>query len=454
MQISNLYKKRIVSAVVLIVMLSGLGYFVGELIRPCHYSTDIYNAEYKTMKDSKTNVDMVFIGASRVLVGFDPKVFEEKLSLHKVYNLSVSQLGMEEMYYQLEEFLEEFHPKTVVLGITYGGLIQKNTPKILKLRMLERLHGSNFLAYIKDSLSIDEYPDILPVYGYRGYLSGIKQNIKNIQQFKTEGIYMKTDKWQSMGQGFVAYPKSVPSGNMGIRKTQGFDRSMVLKNTIHYLDKCIQLCKEKNVRVFLMTPPTSMANIYETGNFQGIIDYIDEYARKNNVVYHNLNYLKNKEEFLPDSMMYDFKHINKKGSKIISEKYAEILSLSFKNKDTDDYFYSSLSEMKNSVKRIVAVDAKPVIKNNIMTLPIQSLQNNDVIPSYQLLMAKDNKKFNPVMNWTGKKNVSFAVPKGSEFRILLRARQNEKDTNYAWMAWEIDKKRKIRKLQNVSLKGI
>ena len=163
MQISNIYKKRIISAAVLIIMLSGLGYFVGELIRPCHYSTDIYNAEYKTMKDSKTNVDMVFIGASRVLVGFDPKVFEEKLSLHKVYNLSVSQLSMEGMYYQLEEFLEEFHPKTVVFGITYGSLVHKRTPKILKLRMLERLHGSNLITYVKDCLTIDEYPDLLPV---------------------------------------------------------------------------------------------------------------------------------------------------------------------------------------------------------------------------------------------------------------------------------------------------
>ena len=453
MQISNITKKRCVSALVLIVMVTGLGYLIGELIRPFGYSTDIYNAEYKVLKKNNTKVDMVFIGASRVLVAFDPKIFEEKLSLHKVFNLSVSQQSMEGLYFQLHEFLEEFQPKTVVLGITYGGLVQKETPKVVKLRMLERLHGSNFLAYVKDCLSLDEYPDILPIYGYRGYLSGIKQNIKNIQHFKAEGIYMKTEKWQSMGQGFVVYPKSVASGNMGIRKNLSFDKSMVQDNTLYYLDKCVQLCKEKNVQLFLMTPPTSMANIYETSNYQNIIDYIDTYAKNNNIIYHNLSYLKDKDELLPDSMMYDYKHINKKGSAIISEKYAEILLLSLKNKDTDDSFYPSLSEMKNSVKRIVAVDAIPQIKNNIMTLPVQSLQNDNITPYYQVLLAKEKKDFKPAINWTNKKTLSFEVPQGSTYRVLLKARQNENDTNFAWMAWEVDKRGKIRKIKSMSASG-
>ncbi len=453
MQISNVYKKRIISALLLIVMVTGAGYFIGELLRPVNYSTAVYDAEYKQMKASKSKVDMVFLGASQVMVAFNPKIFEKKLSLHKVFNLSIGQQSMEGMYFQLSEFLDEFQPKTVVIGITHGGLIQKESPKIIKLRMLERLHGKYRTSFIKECLSIDELPYIIPIYGYRGYLFDIMKNVKNMQLFKAEGIYMKTPGWQSMGQGFVVYPKSTPSGNMGIRENSIFDKSMVQDKTIYYLDKCIQLCKEKNVQLFFMTPPTSAANIYETDNYQAMIDYIEDYAKKNNIVYHNLSYLKGKEELLPDSMMYDFKHISKDGSTVISNKYAEILSKSLKNIDTSEYFYPTLTEMKKSVNRIVAVDAKPQIKNNTMTLSVQSLQNDNVAPYYQVLLAKDKKNFNPAVNWTNKKNLSFKVPKSSTYSVLLKARQNENDTNFAWMAWEVDKRGKIRKIKRTSVGG-
>jgi hypothetical protein len=153
-------------------------------------------------------------------------------------------------------------------------------------------------------------------------------------------------------------------------------------------------------------------------------------------------------------MYYDFKHINRAGSSVISEKYAEILSRCLRNRDTGDSFYASFTEMQKSVHRIVAVDARPVIKNNMMTLPVQSLQNKDIVPSYQVLLAKTKNDFKPVVDWTGKKNVSFPVPAGSQYRVLLRARQHANDRNYAWVAWEVDKKGKIRKVQNVPVNGV
>lgn len=449
MQISNLAKNRCIALVILCIMLLGTGYIIGELLRPIHYETDMYDVEYNEIKSHNTNVDMVFIGSSRILKTFDPRVFEKKMQLTKVFNLGMNQQTLDGNYFQLKEFIEKFHPKTVVIGITYSGLTSNNTHNIVKLRTIHRLHGFNLMAYIKDCLSIKDYPDILSIYSFRGNIAKIRKNIKDKQQLQNEGIYIKTKNWHYMGQGFTVIPISVPPGNMGIIKQPNFNEEMINNHTLYYLDKCIQLCKENNINLVLMTPPASLSYIYSVNNFQDVINYIDDYAHKNNIIYHNLNYLKGREELLTDPMMHDYKHTNNKGAAVVSEKYAEILSKSLKNIDTSEYFYPTLSEMQKDVKRIVAVDAKPVIKNNTMTLSIQSLQNKDVIPSYQVLMAKDRNKFNPVINWTSEKNVSFAVPKkGSAYRILLRARRNETDTDYAWMAWDIDKKGKVNKIKN------
>ena len=104
--------------------------------------------------------------------------------------------------------------------------------------------------------------------------------------------------------------------------------------------------------------------------------------------------------------------------------------------------------MKRSVDRIVAVDSKLVIKNNNVKLSVQSLQNEDIKPCYQVLLAEGD-EFKTVCDWTSLKNLSFKVQKGRPCRVLLRARENDNATNYAWMAWEINSKGKARKTENI-----
>lgn len=454
MQIFKKHKTRIASLVSLIAMLAFAGHIVGIFLRPISLEIDSYNAEYNILKKNKPEVDMIFTGASRPLVTFNPKIFEKKMDLGYVFNLSTSTLGMQGIYFQLKDFFDDFHPKTVVIGITYQGLIEKEVPKRLKLRLLERLHGFNRLAYIKDCFLISEYPLICPIYGYRDKLFNIRENMEYRAQFQKEGIYMKTSNSQYVGQGFIVHLKSVPLGNMGIRKKKVFEKAMVQKNTIYYLDKCVQLCKDNHAQLVFVTPPTSMANIYEINNYQNLIDFIADYTKKNHIIYHNLNYLKGREEWLHDSMMFDYNHVCKTGSEIVSEKYAEILSKSLNNIDTSKYFYSSLMEMQKSVNRIVAVDSKPSIKNNVMSLNIKSLQNKEVTPHYQILLARKDNDFKTIIDWTSKSRVSFKVPKGHQYHVLLRARYTESDPYYAWMAWEVDKNGKIRKVQDVKLSNL
>ena len=449
MQISNSHKKRIISGVILCIMLLGVGRVLGELLRPFGYSTDIYNAEYEELKSRNQKLDMVIIGASRALVAFDPQVFEEKLRLDKVYNLSFSQQNMEGTYYQLKGFIEEFHPKYVIMDISEGTLTYTTVPKITRIRMLERLRGMNRLEYIANSFAIREYPYLVNVFSYRNNLSGIRSNIQTKKKFQNEGVCMKTETWQSKGNGFIAYFKSVPQGNIGLVPVKKFAPSQINVETKQYLDKCVRLCRDNDIQLIFVTVPTSMSYIYSITNYQDVTDYAASYARENGIPYYNLNYLKNKEKMFPDSVMYDYKHTNKQGATLASTAFADILAKEWQGIDTSEYFYKSVDELKKTVDRVVAVGAKPAIKNDIMKLSVKSFQNQDVFPSYQVLVAQKKNEFKPAVNWTDKKDISFNVPKGKRYRVLLRARHKENASDYAWMAWEVDPKGKIRRVSDI-----
>ena len=225
MQISNICKKRIISGVVLCIMLLGIGHVLGELLRPFGYATDTYKKEFQELKAQNIKVDLVLMGTSRVQRAFDPGVFENKLKFNKVYNLSVTQINMEGLYYQLKEFIDVFHPKYVGIGINEGGLNREVNPKIVKLLLLERLHGINRLKYIWHSFSLADYPYLINLFSYRNNLSNIRTNIENKKRFQNDGTYMKTAQWESRKGGFIAFHKRVPNGNMGTVPEKIFDAS-------------------------------------------------------------------------------------------------------------------------------------------------------------------------------------------------------------------------------------
>ena len=85
----------------------------------------------------------------------------------------------------------------------------------------------------------------------------------------------------------------------------------------------------------------------------------------------------------------------------------------------------------------------------MMFLAVKSLQNEDVIPQYQVLLARKKNDFKPTVDWTNSDKLSFKIPKGRTYRVLLRARHKKTDSYYAWKAWEVDKNGVIQIVQNV-----
>ena len=453
MHISKLYRKRIIAIVVLGIMLVVAASVTGEFLRPFS-NTDIYNKEFNEMKNKQQKVDMVFVGNSRTMFSLNPIIFQDRLGLNKVYNLSMGGQCLEGYYYCLKEFIEVFHPDYVVMDLERTNLTQKYANNIIHLRNLKRLHGENYWAYIRNVLKKDNYVYLIPCYAYRSYLNKISDNVQRKLRLEKEGLPMKVYDYKAMGNGFYTKRGALAKGNVGVPGIRNFDKSNMKEKNIYYLNKCVQLCRNNDVKLIFLTAPTSMADLYTINNYEEYVKFIAEIANNNNIKYHNLYYHKDKERLLPDNLMADYVHINEAGSTVVSRIYADILYKELHGIDAGESFYKSLDEVKKTVKRIVGVDAKLVIKNDLMSMTIKSLQNEDVIPEYEILLAVEKNNFKSVVGWTKQKEISFEIPKKKNCRILLRARRQNDAKASAWMAWKIDMQGKIRKIHDVPAEKI
>ena len=214
-----------------------------------------------------------------------------------------------------------------------------------------------------------------------------------------------------------------------------------MTDRIKHLDACIDLCKQNNVEVILVTGVTSVMRMYVTGNYQGAVDFYTTYAKSRNVPYYNLNYLKGREDFLPDEFMYDHNHVNADGASLVSEKFAEILVKATKGEDISSYFYKDLDEFKNDVHRIVAVKGiinKDSEDESLYHIKFSSLQNDNVHVVYRALIRRPGQEeYEVVRDWTPETEIDLTLNDTEGSVLRIEAGSTDETYGHAFQEYEL-----------------
>ncbi len=430
-------KTYIISAVSFAVMLAVSLLILGNLLEPISQSF-YFNHDMQEIKDNDENVEMIFVGASRTARSFIPAIFEEEMGLDCVINAASSSQNIWGSYYQLKELLKDHHPRYVVLGVVENtlrsGLVQAD------LIVSDRLSGLNKLSFYWNCFTGTDKLYALRAYRFRDNLAKIKEN----RQQKAEAIARgyKDDSSQDMyydDTGYICSNRSYKTGTIPIVTKKGFSLDLVRPKQLSYLEKIVQLCQEKGIRLFLVSGITTDMRLYCIDNYQGAVDWYHEFAKENGLVYHNLNYLMDREELFPDEMMSDYNHLNVQGAEIASRLYAQVLRKELKGENTDDMFYKDLEDLKKTVHRIVAVDADISFDPSDpskATAKISSYQNEDVTPLYQIeVKYKDGSK-ETVVPWTADNEVSFLLKEKKGYTVTVRAKADRDDYLQAYQRYK------------------
>ena len=431
--------KKVVAFVLLCIMLIVTEMILSYLLTPISYA-DYFNHDIEQIKKNNEDVSMIFVGASRTYRSFVPSIFEEKIG-GTVINAGSSSQPISATYYQSKELIKEFHPQYLILGVTYDQLISEDSTQG-KLIVCDRLKS----PIIKGELAVKSLRGTEKLYLLNSYRFKDNLSVANIKQYLDDKKELRKRDYMPDKQaneyyadnGFVYSNQCYENGNIAISGSGEFEETKINHESVEYMDKIVRLCEEKNVKLFLVTGPTTMMRIYNTKNYQEADDFYHRYAAENNLVYHNLNLIKDRENILPDEFMHDYNHVNGKGAELVSEIYAEILQESISGENTDHYFYSSVAEMKQNVHRVVAVGAEIQEKDNELVIDCYSLQNADAIPEYQVLISKAGEQYEIVVDYTEENHVVIELEDDCDCKIRINARcKNEENMYVAFQDYDI-----------------
>ena len=422
----NKNRKRVASVLVLVIYLILSFTILGFIVEPVSFSM-YYNHDLREISKRNRSVDMVFVGASRTYRSFIPSTFEEELGLDCVINGGTSLQLMSGSYYQLKDLIERYHPKYAVLGVTWEGLLKTQDETLLsRLIVCDRIKLSNKIQYGIEDFTGEEKLYFLRAYRYRNELDepyGFRNVIQKFELIQNHYAPNKSNRIYFADSGFVYSNQVLQNGNVRILGGGTFSRENIDESELAYLEKIVELCEKEGVKLHLVTGPTTLMRMYKVKNYQDATDYYTKFAKEHGIIYHNLNFLKNREEFLPDSKMQDANHVNGKGAQIISDKYAKILKEDLKGEDTSAYFYSNFEKLKKDIHRVVAVEASIARSKDTLRFVMNSLQSEGVVPYYKAEISTDGgKTYKVLVFWTKEARFEKDISVSGPYQIRVWAK--------------------------------
>ena len=394
-----MFLKRLIRFFTLIIMLAVARAAVLYLIEPVDYSIFFNRILVNKAKKNGGTIDLVFLGDSRTHRAFDPKIFEQEPEFGAVFNASSGLQPIRASYFMLKEITKRYHPKYVVVGLTTTLFNQDTT--LPKLIVLDRLHGRTKWEFLKSGFKPEEYLNAVSLcYRFRNNLTAekIAENISEKKEIKSNG-YSENLNYPDLytDSGFIY---SYLSGNVENTEPAAYDTSKIDPEKLKYLKKIIDFCEREGIRLFFVTPPTAMVNMYTITNYQEVTDFFSRFAEERGIPYHNLNYLRDREKWLGDQLMFDAGHVNGKGAEAVSSKYAGILKAEIEGTKPQGLFLNDAEAIKADVNRILAVGANITITNLTATIHISSTQTVNIKPLYRILFSLDDENYIPLTEWS------------------------------------------------------
>ena len=356
---------------------------------------DYYNYDINQLEKENKQVDMVIVGASQVYHACNPDVISEELGIGEVIDCTTASAMFDGQYYMLRDLLRRFHPKYVVLEMSWRRFTDKSSGAKSRGRLLmaDRLKWPDKLDYGFHCF----YPEqllnlLLPIYRFGGGVWGFSQLKQNYERKKavSEGKWVDESERNYRKNGFSWYPDSVEPGSIPAEDFYYTDEK-VEEYEVKWARKIVELCNEWEVPIVWMTVPASIVELFDIQNYQGFQDFTTNLASELGVQYLNFSLMKDHDKILPEPLYADRVHLNGEGSVAFSPVFAQIAKRALDGEDVSDYFYKNIDELKNDIDRVVACNGRVnPDEDGMLTVEVKSHQNDSITPEYRLLLEKES----------------------------------------------------------------
>lgn len=402
-----------------------------------------FNHDINKIEKENKNVDMIFVGASRVYRTFAPYIFEEKLGLENVVNAGTSSQDVDGTYYMTKDMVDRLSPKYVVIGVTFEMLSQKERGDIeSNLLVWDRLNAKDKLQMATTGFRLKDILYWLNLYRFREEDPNWWETYHELyEDIKSDNVVIKHDGSEDeyyCDKGFVYQNNKRDIGGIAAEKLS-YCIADNQKYCIDYLDRIIDYCHEKNITVIFVTGVTSVSRMLSNPGYQEATDFYKRYCAEKGVNYYNMNLLKDREELLTEDKMFDDNHVNGEGAEIVSDKFADILAIDYfgHEGDVSDYLFDTVEEFRNTVKRVAACGADVYQDNGYIELDTYSVYGTSVKGVEYRIVEIDPEGNEQILS-DYSKNEHYRVLNQGIDQIKVEARQLGVNNNEAYAIYPID----------------
>ena len=249
------------------------------------------------------NIDVLFLGSSHAFLGFDPRIFQEYNI--KSFNLGVRGQGPLNSYYLLKRYHDVLRPKILIFECYFHSMVVDG-------------YEAYMYTLINHPLDFSILEMGITTGGVRGIRSFFIQLVKRIR-FPLHKYPTINSRWYIKG----GYQTTNEKNDSKTEISKGYNREFKLSPLqLKYLGKILSFCKEKNIKVFMVTSPLPDVFLKQLLNYEEMNRQIRGIANKHNVQYIDFNSIM-KLDFYED--FRDSHHLNQDGVNKFNNKLINIL---------------------------------------------------------------------------------------------------------------------------------
>ncbi len=216
---------------------------------------------YNKMRQANIPIDVLFIGNSHLLTGFDPYLFTRSSGMTS-FLLGAPGVGVADLYYSLEAALKIRKPKVVVLE-TYA--INSLDPYELdKGSLNDQINSFRAREY-----SLDKLMSTFSLFKYNNYPIAWCETFRNhnfifakpsqvLRNIMGDGPVIAKKENIYLGQ-FARFEKGLSEKTLERYKNEGAPvdgkKFTVSASSVKYTEKIAQLCRENGIQLIFLTIP-------------------------------------------------------------------------------------------------------------------------------------------------------------------------------------------------------
>ena len=305
-----------------------------------YYLDGFYNyQDAQVRRDLAGEFDLLVSSASQGLRAIDPLALDDALGCHS-YDLGTPLQTMYGRYLFLKRELERNPVTTVIIELSYDAMARSYDDYGFEgsIYQLGRSDSpGQWLDYLFHQVPPRDWVQML--------YDTLSRGVATWKYLEENGSYTP---FQYETHGFFPGLMSTPMPSADLYEADYHKERLpteAQEENLYYLDKCLELCRERGIETVLISTPLSEYMLWNWDGFDEILATHRAVSEKWGVPLYDFNLKKDKLSRYPEeTAYYDQHHLCEASARVFPYDLAEVMQRARAGEDVSGEFYGSYEE--------------------------------------------------------------------------------------------------------------